>query len=175
MYCRNCGSEMHSDAVVCVKCGVPAGKGEKYCPTCGKEVHPEAVFCVNCGAAINKSANKRVIPNSVQKRDLAKALILSIITCGIYAIYWFIKLTDEMNLVTGNEKDTSGGTAFLLNLITCGIYGIYWAYKMGQKRDSLDDKDSSSGIIYLVLAIFGLGIVVYALAQDAINKAVEGK
>ena len=37
MYCRNCGNEMHDEAVVCVKCGVPAGKGTSYCPHCGAE------------------------------------------------------------------------------------------------------------------------------------------
>ena len=49
MYCRNCGNEMHSEAVVCVKCGVPRGKGNGYCPNCASETHPDAVICVNCG------------------------------------------------------------------------------------------------------------------------------
>jgi diacylglycerol kinase len=103
-----------------------------------------------------------------------KAIIFSVLTCGIYAIYWFVALTNEMNLLSGNEKDTASGTAFLLTLITCGIYGFYWAYRMGVKRDQLEGKkDGSSAILYLVLMIFGLGIVAYALMQDAINKAIE--
>ena len=170
MYCRNCGNEMNSEAVFCVKCGVPAGKGDSFCPVCGNSVDPEAVFCVKCGSAIKKQ-----MPKNVAKRELVKAIILSIVTCGIYGIYWFIKLTDEMNAMTENTVDTSGGMAFLLTLITCGIYGYYWAYKMGQKKDYLMGQQSgSSGILYLVLMLFGLGIVVYALAQDGINKAIDG-
>ena len=168
MYCRNCGKEISNEAVICVHCGVPAGKGNAYCPSCGGEVHPEAVVCVNCGVPLKKQA-----PKDIQPRNLVTAIILSIVTCGIYGIYWFIKLNDEMNRMTGNENDTSGGIAFLLNLVTCGIYGYYWSYKMGEKSDNFTGKNSSSAILYLVLSIFGLNIVVWALLQDTINKTVE--
>lgn len=77
-----------------------------------------------------------------------------------------------MNRLTGSEQDTSGGVACLLTIVTCGIYGVYWAYRMGEKRDRLAEKDSSSAILYLVLSLF-VNIAVYALAQDAINKAIE--
>ena len=56
MYCRNCGNEMHNEAVVCVKCGVPAGKGNSYCSNCGAEVAAEAVMCPVCGVAFNGEA-----------------------------------------------------------------------------------------------------------------------
>lgn len=29
MYCKNCGKEIHDDAVMCVHCGVPTGKSMK--------------------------------------------------------------------------------------------------------------------------------------------------
>ena len=162
---------MNNEAVICVKCGVPTGKGNNYCPNCGAETHPEAVICTTCGVALGK--NKAPIATNIKPRNLVTAIILGFVTCGIYAIYWFIKLTDEMNEISGNDGDTSGGMAFLFNLLTCGIYGYYWAYRMGVKRDSLEEKSSSSGVIYLILSIVGLQIVVYALAQDSINKAVE--
>ncbi len=170
MYCRNCGNEMHEAAVVCVKCGVPAGKGKRYCPNCGAATHEEAVFCVSCGAALQESKPARTY--NIEPRNLVTAIVLSIVTCGIYSIFWFIKLTDELNEITGNEKDMSGGMCFLLNLLTCGIYGYYWAYKMGEKQDSLDDKRSNTAILYLLLSIFGFSIVVQALIQDTINKQI---
>lgn len=168
MYCRNCGKEISDEAVICVHCGVPAGKGNTYCSNCGGEVHPEAVICVNCGVSLKK----KLPTEGIQKRNIAVAIILTIITCGIYGIYWFVKLTNEMNRLTGNEQDTSGGVACLLTIVTCGIYGVYWAYRMGERRDRLAEKDSSSAILYLVLSLF-VNIAVYALAQDAINKAIE--
>ena len=168
MYCRNCGQEISNEAVICVHCGVPAGKGNACCPNCGGSVHPEAVICVNCGAALQKKPSIA----GIQKRNIATAIILTIVTCGIYGIYWFIKLTDEMNRLTGNEKDTSGGAAFLLSIVTCGIYSVYWAYRMGEKRDRLAEQNASSAVLYLVLSLI-LTIAVYALAQDAINKAID--
>ena len=108
----------------------------------------------------------------IQKRDIAKAIIFSIITCGIYSIYWFIKITDEFNALTENQNDTNGTTAFIFSLITCGIYSYYWAYKMGEKTDRYENTNSSKGILYLILSILGFSIVAYALIQDTINKAI---
>lgn len=175
MYCRNCGAEMNDNQMICLKCGVMAGSGKSFCPNCGNSVAQEAVICVNCGISLQKTSS-RVNPDAartVQKRDLVKAIILTIVTCGIYGIYWFISLTNEMNRLTGNEGDTTGGTAFLLTLITCGIYGIYWSYKMGEKRDAMEGVNNSSAILYLVLSLLGFGIVVYALLQDSINKTLD--
>lgn len=180
MYCRNCGAEMNENQMVCLKCGVMSGTGKSFCPNCGNAVAPEAVVCVNCGVSLEDANHEASASNvnsesarKIQKRDLVKAIILSIVTCGIYSIYWFISLTNEINTLSGNEGDTSGGTAFLLSLVTCSIYSYYWAYKMGEKRDAMDGRNNSSGILYLVLSLFGFSIVVYALLQDSINKTLD--
>lgn len=112
----------------------------------------------------------------VQKRNIALCVVLSIITLGIYGIYWFVKLTDESNDVSGTPT-ASGGKAFLFTLISCGIYGIYWFYKLGEKIDTAKSNrgmdSSSSSVIYLILSIFGLGIVAYCLAQNELNKLAD--
>ena len=109
----------------------------------------------------------------VQKKNIALCIILSIVTCGIYGIYWFITLTTDAN-VLAEENGTTGGMAFLLTLVTCGIYGYYWAYKMGERLDVAASKRGtvaqSRSVLYLILQIFGLGIIGYALMQDSINK-----
>lgn len=113
----------------------------------------------------------------IQPRNIAVCIILSLVTCGIYRIYWFIKLTDEVNELAGNTDGTSGGVAFLLTLITCGIYGWYWCYKQGEKLDAAKTAkgmpSSNSGILYLILQFVGLGIVAYALMQSEINRLVQ--
>ncbi len=105
------------------------------------------------------------------KRNIAVCILLSIVTCGIYSIYWMIKLNDELHTMAGDTEFTSGGMVFLLTLITCGIYGFYWYFQMGKAVDALNGNDNgSTSVIYLVLGIFGLGIVNYCLMQDAVNK-----
>ncbi len=67
----------------------------------------------------------------INKRDIVTSIILSIVTCGIYGIFWFISITDDARIVSGDDR-LSGGKCFLLTLVTCGIYGFYWAYLMGK-------------------------------------------
>ena len=109
----------------------------------------------------------------IQQRSIATCIILSLVTCGIYSIYWFICLTDESN-VASKTDGTSGIMALLLTLVTCRIYGIFWYYKQGEKIEKAKAQrgmiQGSSHITYLLLGIFGLGIVAYALMQDSLNQ-----
>lgn len=110
------------------------------------------------------------------ERNIAMCIILSLVTCGIYGLYWFVCLTDDANAVaaSGDDVTASGGMALLLVIVTCGIYMYYWAYKMGEKLDNAKQQrgiESNSGsILYLVLCIFGLAIVAYALMQNDLNQ-----
>ena len=99
-------------------------------------------------------------------------VLLTIVTCGIYGIYWMLKLNDEINLLCGDTNAASGALVVIFSLITCGIYGFYWMYKMGEKCDFIKGVQGSSGILYLLLGIFGLSIVDFCLIQDTINKSV---
>lgn len=111
-----------------------------------------------------------------KNRSIALCIVLSIITCGIYGIYWMYVLNEEINSLSGEPNATGGGLVILFTLITCGIYSWYWLYKMGERSDTIKQNmgmpASSSAVLYLIFGIFGLGIVAYALMQDTINKAV---
>lgn len=112
----------------------------------------------------------------MKERSIATSLILSILTCGIYGIYWFITLTDDVvQLSGGKEYNQSGGTAFLLTLITCGIYGIFWVYKIGKSIAVIKNDGRDDSILYLILGIFGFQIIVYCIAQSEVNKAINAK
>ena len=112
----------------------------------------------------------------MRQRSIPISIILTIVTCGIYGLYWLMCLTDELNWASGHQGDTSGGTALVLTIVTCGLYGIYWAYKMGEKVEELRVHNGmpagSSPIIYLVLWIIELGIIDLVLIQDNLNKCL---
>lgn len=109
----------------------------------------------------------------IQERNVAVCIILSIITCGIYGIYWFICLSDDANTAS-NTIGTTGGIAFLLSLVTCGIYSFYWAFKQGEKIDAAKQSrgimSSNTGVLYLILCIIGCSIIALALMQNELNK-----
>ena len=153
----------------------------KYCPNCGKEVDSNIQYCPNCGNELNAQKNNQETPKSngnkptVTERNIATAIILSIVTCGIYGIVWYINLVDDVNKVCQDEQSNqSGGIVFLLTLVTFGIYGIIWFYQAGKrmfdagKKYGVEIADNTT--IYLVLAIFGLQIVDYCLVQSDLNK-----
>ena len=110
----------------------------------------------------------------IVRRNIAVCIVLTLVTCGIYGIYWIVCLTNDVNTVSGDVNGTSGGMVVLLTIVTCGIYGIYWAYKQGEKLDFTKNNrgipSSNSGVLYLILQIFGFGIIAYALMQNELNK-----
>lgn len=111
----------------------------------------------------------------ITRRSIGLWIVLSIITCGIYGIYWFVCMTNELNAAADDKTSASGGVAFLLTIVTCGIYGWYWMYKAGERVNKAKalrgvPADSSMGVIYLILALFGLSIVSYALIQNELNQ-----
>ncbi len=107
-------------------------------------------------------------------RSVAGVIILSILTCGIYHLYWVYATTNEINYYLG-EDDTSGGMVILFSIITCGIYSLYWYYKMGKKVQAVQlralGNGSDDSVLYLILSIFGFAIVSNAIIQSNLNKA----
>ncbi|MBQ8434539.1 MAG: DUF4234 domain-containing protein [Oscillospiraceae bacterium] len=111
----------------------------------------------------------------ITERNIALCIILSIVTCGIYGLYWEICIVNDLNTAADTPNDTSGVMVIVLTIVTCGIYGYYWAYQAGNKVQAAQQKrslpsDSNSGILYLILMIFGLGIITWCLIQNELNK-----
>ena len=180
-YCPNCGAQCPDGTTFCSNCGASLQGGpqpdtnntQNNSWNAGQNRIPGIIIhaALDCNQNTNGAGYNYPNPG-ITPRSIPVCVILSIITCGIYGIYWMIKLNDEINLLAGEPGATSGGMVFLFSIITCGIYGLYWQYKMGEKCDRIKRTSGSSGILYLILAIVGFGIISYCLMQDTINKAV---
>lgn len=109
----------------------------------------------------------------IQQRSVGLAIVLSLITCGIYGIYWFIVMTNDAGKLSGDSSFT-GGKHFLLTLVTCGIWSFVWSYQIGKQVAEAQRQRgalvSDNSTLYLILTIVGLGIVTHALVQSDINK-----
>ena len=112
------------------------------------------------------------------KRSIPLAIVFTLVTVGLYAIYWIYTLTEDAHAAAGERTTASGGMVILFSVITCGIYSFYWLYKMGEtiimaKQRRGMTVDTNLPIIYLVLALFGFGIISYALMQNSLNEIVD--
>lgn len=110
----------------------------------------------------------------MKQRNILLALLFSILTCGIYTIYWFVKITNDSNTLAPKHATMGGVAAFFVGIFTFGIYDLYWAYRLGEKEGEMLNT-SGSGVLYLILALFTLGIVPMCIGQNAINKALAAK
>lgn len=56
----------------------------------------------------------------------------------------------------------------ILSIAACGFFSIYWFKCITD--DTNEAASYNTGIIYLLLCLFGLSIVAYALMQNELNK-----
>ncbi|WP_081846629.1 DUF4234 domain-containing protein [Butyrivibrio sp. AE3004] len=185
MICPNCGAENPDSTNFCTNCGTrlvqDSNQGQApqdgpvgFNPNNGNAYGNNQNFNYQNGNPGNFQQPPYLAAAGITGRSIALAIILSIVTCGIYNIYWFIVLTDETNVLCNRQHETSGVLAFLLTIVTCGIYGWFWAYKLGEKVDQIrGEQSASNSILFIILQIIGLGIVAEAIAQDTVNKAVR--
>ena len=101
-------------------------------------------------------------------------LILTILTCGIFNLYWNHRQMEACNVLL-NRREFSFWIWLLLTILTCGIYHIFYQYKMGaaiveiqqlMNRDVFDKLP----LLSVIVTILGFSIVVDCIHQNEINK-----
>lgn len=108
------------------------------------------------------------------KREVGMVILLSIVTCGIYMLYWMYDTTRL--LANFNEDyDTNPGLVVIFTILTCGIYGIYWWYKISMMfvtSQQLVQMDyiSDNSTLLLILSISQFSIIGVAILQSDLNK-----
>lgn len=112
----------------------------------------------------------------IKHRSILSCILFSIFTCGIYAIYWQYSIARDMNTLlrsNGYQEGTSPAQVVIFSMITFGIYGIYFVYKVAKNMNQIDEMYDNNAILYVILSIFGLSIVAYAIIQDNINRMID--
>ena len=107
-------------------------------------------------------------------RSIALGIIFSLLTFGIYSLYWQYKQMKTLNGWLG-RTDYRFGLWLFLSFVTCGIFALYYEYKMAvginkiQANNGLPVSDYLA-VICVLLAFFGIGIASLAIQQWEINK-----
>jgi len=107
-----------------------------------------------------------------EEKSIVLCILFSIITIGIYYIYWFYTLSRKIQLLN-REEPHCGGEVALYFLIP--FYNLYWMYTRARKMTEASvrywhyNRVSDDGIAYLLLTLFGFGIVAVAIIQNNFN------
>lgn len=100
----------------------------------------------------------------MENRNPVAVAVLSLITFGIYGIYWYVKTKGEMN-----EKGSNIPTAWL---IIVPFVSIWWMYKYCEGVDQTTNGKMSTVLGFVLL--FFLGLIGMAIIQDSFNKVGAG-
>ena len=108
----------------------------------------------------------------IQKRSIVSVILFTIITCGIYGLYWMYQVAKELQLATGKSQ-FSPAIILVLGLFVSPVGFVLLAMEC---NDRLNDIRAAKGmppadnmVLWVVLGIL-LPIVQVALIQNEINQ-----
>jgi len=112
-----------------------------------------------------------------QKRSVIAVILFTLLTGGIYGIYFIYTTTNDLNELTDDYRLRPGWT-LLFGLITCGLYMFYWWYRindlvMAAQAQALRPYRSDNRLLFIVLRIFGLSVINMAILQADLNDVYE--
>ena len=71
----------------------------------------------------------------LKERSMVKYILLHIFTAGLYDIYFYYRLSIDVEAVCEGDglENPNYLMALILSVPTFGIYPLYWLYKMAQR------------------------------------------
>lgn len=97
---------------------------------------------------------------NIKIRAIKKALVLSVITLGIYGIVWLVKLKGELN-----ESGANIPTSWWL-IVPIG--NIWWAWRYSQGVEVVTKEKLTAPVTFILL--FSLNLIGLAVLQAELNK-----
>lgn len=108
----------------------------------------------------------------MKKRSIAAVVILYLITCGIYGVYWTYVVCTDLQKESGVSKIPPVGTTLLM-LFVSAVGGALLGWDCNEtinvikERRGLPKTDNS--VLWIVLGVL-LPVVTVALVQNEINQ-----
>ena len=116
------------------------------------------------------------------RREPVLFIVFSIITCGLYYLYFIYKVSEEVAEFQG-RSDYSPAVEVLLTIVTCSLWNYYWDYRMGKRLAEMSASvglpatDNSFLFIALNLLgagpVAGVGMINGLIQQDSLNRIWE--
>jgi hypothetical protein len=110
-------------------------------------------------------------------RSPAAVVVLSLLTCHIYSLYWIFSFASEMKNIIRRD-DISPGLEVLF-CILCFPYVIYWSYRYGEYIKDVQAEagvhvDNELPVLFLIMSFMCLFVVNMAIMQSKMNDLASG-
>lgn len=105
---------------------------------------------------------------NIKERNIVTAIILTVVTCGLYGIYWVICMAREAVSV---KDPADSGVLEIVLMLFLPFLGFFMTEKKlaeGCAAKGIPHQDNS--VLYLILGLVGLSIVNYCMLQNDLNK-----
>lgn len=118
--------------------------------------------------------NGELVTDQLQiEKNVGLCIVFSIITCGIYSLYWLYTMVKKIRLL---NHDRSSFIGEYLCLILVPFYVIYWFYtavpRLYRGAAGKNIYLSDNRTLYLILSIF-VPIAAYAILQADLNTVAK--
>ena len=104
----------------------------------------------------------------IKERNILVTVLLTIVTCGIYGIYWIIMMTKEAVSVKDPADSAILEIVLMLFLPFLGVFMVEKKFAEGCAARGIEHTENS--VLYLILGLVGLGIVPLCMLQNDLNK-----
>jgi cytochrome bd-type quinol oxidase subunit 2 len=117
----------------------------------------------------------------VQERNAVVVVLLCLVTCGIYFLYWVYKTSDELRQAL-SEESINPALDLLLTMVTCYIWAIYVHHRNSQHAHRILAArdpwhiDQTQTILILCIAqlVVGVtGLIATYLLQEELNRVAR--
>ena len=122
---------------------------------------------------------------TIQRREPAFVLVLSILTLGLYLPFWYHGIYEDLEALDGKTPTGRGyWLDFFFVIVTLAIYGIWVDYQISlqisefERRNGLGPVQDTSMIAVILdvaayFTVFFTNFVTSAIQQDQLNRVVE--
>jgi hypothetical protein len=93
---------------------------------------------------------------------------LVIITLGIYAIYWFYKISEEMKFLA---KDPNASPALWTVLLFVPIANIWSYYKFSEIHEKISSDNFNKWLLFVLWLVFSPAV--WFIVQTEMNKKAD--
>ncbi len=154
MRCNACGNELPEGVLFCNNCGTKvdyadvksgaSGTSYEYADNgnsgmygAQSDYNDNNYYYENGSESYNDMGSVPFLADGPLKtnRGLAKYIVLSVITCGIYGLVVLHGIAKDLNVLAAGDREETPGifSLILLTAVTCGIYTYFWYFKVGNR------------------------------------------